>query len=189
MMKVKYKKSGENGKKPSASAMADGEIAVNYNTTNPRIMIKDSKNTIVSFLPESNINSKFNTVQKSVNTTNTNVNTNKTDIETLQTWVDTPATADEIRALLGGVISFELLSGMKGWYEEYNGTYQAEKGMTWAQWCNSKYNTIKAHVVDDFVGVNYDEFMDICKCYIGDIDNYISPNDIIKNNKIYLLME
>jgi hypothetical protein len=187
-MKVKYKKSGENGKKPSASAMANGEIAVNYNTTNPRIMIKDSKNTIVSFLPESNINSKFNTVQKSVNTTNTNVNTNKTDIETLQTWVDTPATADEIRALLGGVISFELFS-VFSMGKEYEGTYQAEKDMTWVQWCNSKYNTIKAHVDGDFVGVNYDEFMGFSTCYIGDDDGYISPNDIIKNNKTYLLVE
>lgn len=101
-MKVKYKKSSENGKKPSASAMTNGELAVNYNTTNPRIMTKDSNNKIVSFLPESNINSKFNTVQNSINTTNTNVNTNKTDIENLQTWIGTPATADEIRALLGG---------------------------------------------------------------------------------------
>lgn len=61
--------------------------------------------------------------------------------------------------------------------------------MTWTQWCNSKYNTIKAHVDRDLVGVNYDEFMGFSTCYIGDEGGYISPNDIIKNNETYLLVD
>ena len=86
------------------------------------------------------------------------------------------------------MISFELLNTRFG-STPYEGTYQAEKGMTWTQWCDSKYNTIGANVLRNYVGIDYDEILGDFSHYIGDENGYISPNDIIKNSGTYLLAD
>ena len=86
---------------PSASAMEYGEIAVNYNSTNPRLLIKDSNNQIVGFPSESKVNGQFNEVDKEINNLEKNVSANTASIDALDSWVGTPLTEREIKEAFG----------------------------------------------------------------------------------------
>lgn len=101
-MRVYYKNTNVDGNKPAASEMTYGELAVNYNTTNPRLMTKDSQNTIVSFLPESKVNSMFTAVNNQLTQAGIDVALNTTDIENLEAWINVPITDGEIENLMGG---------------------------------------------------------------------------------------
>ena len=98
-MRVYYKNTNVDGNKPAASAMTYGELAVNYNTTNPRLMTKDSSSTIVSFLPESKVNSMFTAVNNQLTQAGVDVALNTTEIENLEAWINVPITDSEITTL------------------------------------------------------------------------------------------
>lgn len=102
-MEVKHYRTNVNGRKPDVNDIEYGEIAVNYNSTNPRIMTKDSNNTVANFLPESKINSMFNDVNGTLNDLDENVQENAANITTINTWINTPITIDEIENLMGGL--------------------------------------------------------------------------------------
>ena len=139
-MEVKYYRTNVNGRKPNANDIEYGEIAVNYNSTNPRIMTKDSNNTIANFLPESKINSMFNDVNGTLNDLDEDVQENAANITTINTWMNTPITIDEINSLFRKKIKFIV-----------NGTgteHQAEEGMTWGEWVGSEYNVYRSFEID-----------------------------------------
>ena len=58
-------------------------------------------------------------------------------------------------------------------------TLQFEEGMTWGEWCNSKYNTLGWYVL-------YGDFLDLVVHDFGDYVVYrgssVRPTDIILNN-------
>ena len=138
IMEVKYYRTDVDGRKPNANNMEYGEIAVNYNSTNPRLMIKDSNNAIASFLPESYINEEFKQIDGDLNEIGKNVSANTASIDALEAWVNEPLTGDEIKNLIGrGIINFII----NGYRTIPTTAYQAEEGMTWEQWVNSSYNT------------------------------------------------
>ena len=95
-MEVKYYRTNVDGRKPNANNMEYGEIAVNYNSTNPRLMIKDSNDAIASFLPESYINEEFKQIDGDLNEIGKNVSANTASIDALEAWVNEPLTDDEI---------------------------------------------------------------------------------------------
>ena len=57
--------------------------------------------------------------------------------------------------------------------------YQAEEGMTWAEWCDSKYNVDGWYVSDNMIYDSYGE------CYVMRKTKLIKPSDIIDNNSDY----
>ncbi len=96
-MKVINKNSKKaNNHEPSASTMTYGEIAVNYNSDNPRLLIKDSSNKIVGFPSEKQVNSQFTTVNNTINNIKSDVNENSAGIETINNWIATPLSDSEI---------------------------------------------------------------------------------------------
>lgn len=78
------------------------------------------------------------------------------------------------------LISFEIVNRQV--YPGTTNTYYAEQGMTWAEWCDSQYNTI---------GLYYDESVLNSRGHLYD-DNpptsYVSPQDVIIANYQYILM-
>lgn len=100
IMRVYNKRTNVDGREPSVNEMEHGEIAVNYNATNPRLIIKDSNNEIENFLPESNINGRMDNVNDTLSNLNEKVNENKDGIETIESWINTPITDDEITKLM-----------------------------------------------------------------------------------------
>lgn len=103
-MRVIYKNTNVGGRKPDTSAMTHGEIAINYNANNPRIMTKDSNGEIASFLPESKIDSLFAAVNGQLSQAGIDAAFNTTDIENLNSWMGVPITEDEIEKLMSGNI-------------------------------------------------------------------------------------
>lgn len=97
-MRVIYKNTNVGGRKPDASTMTPGEIAINYNANNPRIMTEDSNGEIASFLPESKINSLFASVNGQLSQAGIDAAFNTTDIENLNSWISVPITESEITA-------------------------------------------------------------------------------------------
>ena len=97
-MRTIYKNTNVDGRKPATSAMTPGEIAVNYNANNPRIMTEDSNGEIASFLPESKINSLFTAINGQLSQAGIDAALNTTDIENLEAWMGVPITEDEIIA-------------------------------------------------------------------------------------------
>lgn len=83
---------------PAASAITYGEIAINYHTDNPRILIKDSANKIVGFPTEKQINKSLSSVNQSIIDINKDIDGNTTDIENLESWIATPLTTAEIES-------------------------------------------------------------------------------------------
>ena len=136
-MEVKYYRTDVDGRKPTANNMEYGEIAVNYNSTNPRLMIKDSNNAIASFLPESYINEEFKQIDGDLNEIGKNVSANTASIDALEAWVNEPLTDDEINGLFTPPLITFSVSGTE---------YQAEEGMTWEEWVDSEYNEIGASI-------------------------------------------
>lgn len=102
-MKIIYKNTNVDGRKPATSAITTGEIAVNYNANNPRIMTEDSNGEIASFLPESNINKRIDDINKEISTMDGSVKENLANIGLIQDWMNTPITIDEIENLMGEV--------------------------------------------------------------------------------------
>ena len=100
-MEVKHYRTNVNGRKPSANNMEYGEIAVNYNSTNTRLMIKNSNDAIASFLPESYINEEFKQIDGDLNKIGKNVSANTASIDALEAWVNAPLTDVEIKNLIG----------------------------------------------------------------------------------------
>ena len=95
-MKVINKNSETVNAIPDASDIGYGEIAINYNAENPKILIKDNNNNIVGFLSEKQINSKINGVNGTISGLSTNIDNNKSSIESLKTWVMEAITNEEI---------------------------------------------------------------------------------------------
>lgn len=95
-MRTIYKNTNVDGRKPATSAMTPGEIAINYNANNPRIMTEDSNGEIASFLPESKINLLFTAINGQLSQAGIDAALNTTDIENLESWIGVPITEDEI---------------------------------------------------------------------------------------------
>lgn len=95
-MKVINKNSKKIDAIPDASDIGYGEIAVNYNAENPKILIKDNNNSIVGFLSEKQINSEINGVNSKISGLSTNIDNNKSSIDSLKTWVVEAITDEEI---------------------------------------------------------------------------------------------
>jgi len=93
-MKVINKNSETINAIPDASDIGYGEIAVNYNAENPKILIKDNNNNIVGFLSEKQING----VNGTISGLSTNIDKNESSIESLKTWVVEAITNEEIAA-------------------------------------------------------------------------------------------
>ena len=98
-MRVYYKNTNVDGRKPAASAMTPGELAVNYNVNNPRIMIEDSNGEIASFLPESKVNLLFTAINGQLSQTEIDAALNTIYIENLGSWIGVPITEDEIDSM------------------------------------------------------------------------------------------
>jgi hypothetical protein len=86
---------------PSTSAMEYGEIAVNYNSTNPRLLIKDSDDKIVGFPSEGKVNKQFDEVDEEISNLEKNVSANTASIDALDSWVDAPLTEKDIKEAFG----------------------------------------------------------------------------------------
>lgn len=181
-MRVYYKNTNVDGNKPAASAMTYGELAVNYNTTNPRLMTKDSSSTIVSFLPESKVNSMFTAVNNQLTQAGVDVALNTTEIENLEAWINVPITDSEITKLMTPEeITFSVSNG-GGRYK----TYQATKGMTWERWINSnKYDIISPEGKNFFI---QDDNISVIGSHGASYSNLLCSNDrtrlILKTDKI-----
>lgn len=76
-----------------------GEIAVAYNASNPRLLIKDSNNKIVGFPSEDTIQKKVDGVNNQITEINKTVTNNTTSIEGLNTWTLSPLTEAEIKSV------------------------------------------------------------------------------------------
>lgn len=96
-MKVKHLNSKTANSSPAANKLDYGEIAVNYNASNPKLFIKDTTNAVVSFPSEGTVNSKFTTVNNTISGLTSSVNGNTASIETINDWVATPLTTAEIQ--------------------------------------------------------------------------------------------
>ena len=129
-MRTIYKNTNVDGRKPATSAMTPGEIAVNYNANNPRIMTEDSNGEIASFLPESKINSLFTAINGQLSQAGIDAALNTTDIENLESWMGVPITEDEIIAAFRKKIKF-ILDGTE---------YTAFEDMTWEEWVTTDFN-------------------------------------------------
>lgn len=101
-MKVLYKRTNVDGRKPEVSSMEYGELAINYNANNPRLITIASDNTVVSFLPEDKINEHITSINNEINDLNDRISVNKGDIDTLQAWFDNAISDDTILDLWGG---------------------------------------------------------------------------------------
>lgn len=69
-----------------------------------------------------------------------------------------------------------------------NGTFQAEKGMTWEEWINSNYCNISLYLWPDghIYNSDYNESSSSSKCiYKGSI--IITSKDVIENNGVYVM--
>lgn len=96
-MRVINKNSGKDGDhEPLANSMVYGEIAVNYNATNPRILIKDSNNKVVGFPSEKKVNEQFTAVNGTITNLGKSIDENAASIGTLNDWIATPLTDEEI---------------------------------------------------------------------------------------------
>ena len=102
-MGVLYKKSNINGAEPVANEMSMGEIAVNYNTNNPRIIIKDSTDNIVNFLPESKINSLFIPINNQLTQAEIDIAINKKNFDEIENWIGQPFDDDDINGVFNVV--------------------------------------------------------------------------------------
>lgn len=187
-MKVYNKRTNIDGREPSVNEMEYGEIAVNYNATNPRLIIKDSNNGIENFLPESNINGRMDNVNNTLSNLNEKINENKGGIETVQSWINKPITDDEITKLMYPEITFSVSNA----FDRYK-TYQATKGMTWEQWINSnKYDIIspsgdKFNIQNDRISViEYQGASDANVLHLNDRTTLVLKTDkIIENYNYY----
>lgn len=83
---------------PSVNEMEYGEIAVNYNATDPRLLIKDSANKIIGFPSETKVNNQFDVINNTISGLTKNVSNNQGDIEALESWIVTPLTTAEIES-------------------------------------------------------------------------------------------
>lgn len=188
-MRVYYKNTNIDGNKPAASAMTYGELAVNYNTTNPRLMTKDSSNTIVSFLPESKVNSMFTAINNQLTQAGVDVALNTTEIENLEAWINVPITDSEITKLM---TPEEITFSVSNASDKYK-TYQATKGMTWEQWINSnKYDIIspegkKFFIQDDNISVIGSQGSSYANLlHLNDKTAFVLKTDkIIENHEYY----
>ena len=68
------------------------------------------------------------------------------------------------------------------------GEYQAEEGMTWAEWCDSEYNTSGCQIIRNKVCTNPDE-QDTYKQLFVSIDFYrVMMDDVIDSNQRYSML-
>ena len=100
-MKVLYKRTNVDGRKPEVSSMEYGELAINYNANNPRLMIKTDNNTIASFIPENKTDLLFKNVNDTLSSLTLNSDANKNSIEALEALCVYPITDEEIEEVLG----------------------------------------------------------------------------------------
>lgn len=188
IMRVYNKRTNVDGREPSVNEMEHGEIAVNYNATNPRLIIKDSNNEIENFLPESNINGRMDNVNDTLSNLNEKINENKDGIETIESWISTPITDDEITKLMNPEITFSVSNAS----DRYK-TYQATRGMTWEKWINSnKYDIIspegkKFVIQDDNISVIGSQGASVSNLlHLNDTNTLVLKIDkIIENHDYY----
>jgi hypothetical protein len=97
-MKV-YNKHSKDANAETKANLEYGEIAVAYNASNPRLLIKDSNNKIVGFPSEGTIDNKISSINGQITTINGIVTSNTTSIESLNTWTISPLTESEIKSV------------------------------------------------------------------------------------------
>jgi len=100
-MKVHNKNSNVEDRKPEVSSMEYGELAINYNANNPKLMIKTDNNTIASFIPENKTDLLFKNVNDTLSSLTLNSDANKNSIEALEALCVYPITDKEIEEVLG----------------------------------------------------------------------------------------
>ena len=97
-MKV-YNPNSANANAEKNVVLEHGEIAVAYNASNPRLLIKDSNNKVVGFPSEGTVQKKVDDVNNQITEINKTVTNNTTSIEGLNTWTLSPLTEAEIKSV------------------------------------------------------------------------------------------
>lgn len=82
---------------------------------------------------------------------------------------------DHGKALIDGTVYVLALGGGPITFRIENLTYQAVKGMTWAEWCESEYNTAGYAIIGDRISCTNGLF------FVGNQ----KPSNVITNGAIY----
>lgn len=102
---------------------------------------------------------------------------------------DGSAELEAIEAELDRIIGIQeaLIIGAKITFTIDHTEYTADEGMTWAEWCNSKYNTIGVYPDGGLIG--YNDGMAHYVYHTYDLDNYVfteaKTDDVIESGHNY----
>ena len=87
------------------------------------------------------------------------------------------------QGLLGLLPSFNAIAHRNNPYADLNYTFYFEEGMTWADWIDSKYNTVNAYADDNtHVAIPYNEQKAIVYINAEDYDMVSSNSHIVADN-------
>lgn len=101
---------------------------------------------------------------------------------------DIDAALDAIIAIQEELVGVEITFTLHHIFSETTDTLTAVKGMTWADWCASEYNTIGAYIFDGGNIVMHDVTSGVHYVHYEYGDNYIEAyaNDIIEEGHQYV---